>query len=813
MASRKPAYKPKPRLHVESPPLDTDKLSGPFYVKGKLGDKLPRIHEPVWYEPSRGVFVFEDGRYAFDAAPSKHPKPKASPKSIDRKDLKEKRALLYHTFNDLHRALAPLTGPPPSAERAAEIHREIRAVEREQSKIATKLEKVATSSDKVSLPLMVLRHQPKVRPQEFAVLAEYEKKDGQVRLFLDEVKDKVTGKDKVAKAHVKAVLAEFTDANALNRGEQGYYAVSTWDYPKAIEALAQVPGVRLFGAPELDIGREFKGLDARAKAVPTRSIEFGTMTPYVGKTPEGKPAPFQEEAIKFLMSRDRAILADDMGLGKTAVSTVAAQNAVPKSEQILVVCPAATIGNWKLDIERFMPSAPVVVLDSAYVEKNGVPSSRPEKVRFVIVSYQGASSLVGKAAVAKYLLENQWGLMILDEAHRIKKPGTLGHKFLDKIAARKVWMLTGTPVANRVIDLYGLLKMAHHPIGKRHDEFVRDFVPQTVRAGKVEAVVDRSVLLKLGKGLTGLVLRRTKEEVLSAFLPRKVGGLADPLETVIHVELPSEFRKAMEEAREEKVPFERLRHALAVAKVPATWEVAQRVIDAGDRIVLFSTYTDVMHSFVELCDAAKVLYVTISGQVDSIGKSAAVKLFQEEPLTDKEEKWVANNLGQWFLNLVRHVSTSEWKREDLAECVARFGKDERKWPHKIQVVVAQMVAASEGVTLTKADTLLFNDLDHMPSRHEQAEDRIYRLSKSGKLPHSAVFIGYLLADDPTGIDAKIFATLHAKRREIQDIYGSIGKDAAGSDKRLRDKFMGDLKRVSHVQWRKMIRKNPSTLGM
>jgi hypothetical protein len=381
--------------------------------------------------------------------------------------------------------------------------------------------------------------------------------------------------------------------------------------------------------------------------------------------------------------------------------------------------------------------------------------------------------------------------------------------------------LTGTPIANNVVDFYGLLKMAHTPVGDNYEKFVRKYVPKSVKSKNITAAERREKLLALGRDVTGFVLRRTKEEVLSKDLPKKYGGFMGN-EGFIDVNLPPAFRKELFSAALRKVPYERLRHMLAVAKVPSTWEVAERVIDAGDKIVLFSTYTDVLQSFVELCEEKRVLYVVISGQVSTLGKSAVVKLFQGEPLSSKKDanevKWAKKNLGQWFLNLVHYVPTSDkaaWSAKDLEECRKRFGSDEAKWPHKIQVVLAQMVAASEGVTLTQADTMLFNDLDHMPSRHSQAEDRIYRLSRGGP-PYPVVYIGYLLSNDPVGIDGGTLKGLRTKQSEINDVYGEIGFDGDAASHRISEQAKGELAKARTARSSRYSggkRKNPDTTGL
>jgi len=807
-------------------------LQGPYYTEGNLGDKLPRVHEAVFFDEDTGNFVFgRDGRsYVFDGQPTKHTTP---PKTARQQ---EREALMISRVKE-RKALNDLLDKEPLAVTRAEKKEIKQAIEDQQSKVdkvEAALALVKTSTDKVdemSGLVVEKRKLPTMRKRKLPVLAEYDRKTHGVKLFFDGARVNEKGAPinckneyqcNVLAPAVRAVLSEYSDpAGHKHRGQYGYWAVSAWEWPEVKRKLLRVEGVDLKGYPEGELKNQFKQLDAKAKSIDSKKILFGPFPPRVGHYADGSKAPFQEEGVKFLMSRNYAILADDMGLGKTYQAIIAAHNAVPKNQQILIMCPAAVVGSWANDIKAFMPSAAVTTIDSKFFAKGDKPSDRPEKLRFVICSYQGASSQQGKASVSNYLLHHKWGLVIFDEAHRLKKPDTLGHKFAELLKTDRMWFLTGTPIANKPIDAFGLLKLDRHPDGWRKDKFVEKYVSEVAKSGKAEVAVDTRGQVALGRAMSGYVLRRTKEEVLKSDLPRKFGGIATG-EGFLHAELPEGFGERLEEMSEGgaigadgtvegKAGFERLRHALAVAKVPATWEVAQRVIDAGDKVVLFSTYTDVLMAFAEICEDQGLLYIVISGAISTVGKSAMVKLFQEEPLSstkgNDELGWAEKNLGRWWLDLVQRVPEDEIKPKERAEIVKRFGSNPDKWPHTIQVVLAQMVAASEGVTLTRADTLLFNDMDWMPSRHEQAEDRIYRLSKGGKLFHPTVYIGYLISNDPLGIDDTVLTGLQAKRADIQRVYRAIDKDARGKYGKM---IKEQLKALSDAS---ALRKNPrSTLG-
>ena len=789
--------------------------AGPYAVKGKLGGRLASVDERLYYDEGRNLYVLEDGTL-FDAKASETVRAKASARAAKRAELLDKLV----TASQKAETLKAKYDETASRTKRAEIKEEIAKVAQEIKQTQVDLEKSKTPTQRFEEAgkTVVTKESGTAGARKgiLNVLMEYDKRTDKVRFFfpgshLDKANHPRDCPPALKQCYmvapaVRSALSKYIEFGTGNSGEYGYFAIPSWDFPAALKDLSRIPNVRLRGTPELDLAKEFKTLDAKAKAIDTRTIEFGEAKPRVGTLRDGTKTDFQLEGIKFLMSRDHAILADDMGLGKTYQGIIAAHNAVPKSQQILVICPAAMVGSWVTDIKAFMPSAPVVAYDSKYHAANGAITPRPEKARFVIVSYQGASNMEGKSSISRPLLARTWGLVIVDEAHRLKHQETLIHKFVERLKADRMWFMTGTPIANRVTDFYGLLKLARHPAGKRLDEFKLQYVPSTLKMDRLEVAEDRDRLIALGKALTGFVLRRTKEEVLKNDLPVKVGGLGTNV-GFINATLPD---KVASDLAKDGVPAQRVRHKIALAKVPATWEVASRVLDAGDKVVLFTTYTDVLDAFAELCDRAKILHVRISGGENSIGKSAQVKLFQGTPLEDKEEKWVKKNLGQWYLNLVRYVPLEEWSKEDVAICKSKFGSDPKKWPHKIQAVLAQMVAASEGVTLTQADTLLFNDLDYMPSRHQQAEDRIYRLSKGGKLPHPAVYIGYIYVDDPRGLEQRTMKALLAKMQETNTVYENIGKDHAIAAARVRKGYLADLAQAEQARKSMARVRNPSS---
>jgi superfamily II DNA or RNA helicase len=136
-------------------------------------------------------------------------------------------------------------------------------------------------------------------------------------------------------------------------------------------------------------------------------------------------------------------LADDMGLGKTI--TLIALHLHRGSGPTLVVCPASLLGNWEREITRFAPGTPVRRFHGTARSLDGVDSG------FVLTTY-------GTMRVdAGVLAEQQWDLLVADEAQHVKNPGSSTAKALRRIPSTAKVALTGTPVENNLSELWAIL--------------------------------------------------------------------------------------------------------------------------------------------------------------------------------------------------------------------------------------------------------------------------------------------------------------------------------------------------------------------
>jgi SWI/SNF-related matrix-associated actin-dependent regulator 1 of chromatin subfamily A len=209
--------------------------------------------------------------------------------------------------------------------------------------------------------------------------------------------------------------------------------------------------------------------------------------------------PHQVEGIAFLMGRRRAILADDMGLGKTRQAVVAATHLEPVGPY-LVVCPASVKQNWVREIEAVEPDAETAIVG---------PASPPatDWAGWVIINYDILERHF------ETLSSREWKAIVFDEAHYMKnhrsKRSRLGRKLVEEGQTNPiVFALTGTPLTNRPRDLFPLLQVTGHSMGRSFLTFAKRYCDAT-HNGYGWVTDGASNIDELALQLHGLMMRWT----------------------------------------------------------------------------------------------------------------------------------------------------------------------------------------------------------------------------------------------------------------------------------------------------------------
>ncbi|HVL48757.1 MAG TPA: DEAD/DEAH box helicase [Candidatus Thermoplasmatota archaeon] len=425
------------------------------------------------------------------------------------------------------------------------------------------------------------------------------------------------------------------------------------------------------GVASEDVWRAFETLRSLRDAArrleplarrPTPTVELPAELPRF----RGHLRHYQEDGVKFLLSRNlNAVLADEMGLGKTvmAIAAVAAAN-----ERALVVGPANVLYNWAEEVVRFTGEMACV-----WHERRAIG---PRDARFVITSYDSMRTLPDDLVDPA-----DRAVLILDEAHLVRNPETQRAQLARALPQTRRILLTGTPLVNGIADFYELL---------RHVDALR----WTSRASFQETwVVDPDLFNKypqvrkatadfIQRATADVVLRRRKEEVLAELPPRTISvrrhDLA-PEDLVAYRRLETRAEEAIRERRTDVAVFaalHALRQHLSTARVPAVLERVEELLEAGERVVVYSHYLEPLRKLAEaLGDKARML----SGETPP-----------------RERQAIARTLGE----AGRH-----------------------------QVILAQMEAGGIGINLTAARHVLFVHFGWTPAAHAQAMDRVHRIGQ------------------------------------------------------------------------------------
>ncbi len=252
--------------------------------------------------------------------------------------------------------------------------------------------------------------------------------------------------------------------------------------------------------------------------------------------------PYQCQGALFLVERGRALLADDMGLGKTAQAIAAALivGRINKDAHVLVVAPASLTSQWATEIQRFAGIEALVVRGSPETRAQAWGRAQPQ---WKIVTYETLAR--DRVAI------DTWGidLLILDEAQRIKNYPTLAAQAVRRLDAPLRFVLTGTPMENRLDELHALVEVVDpqllgplYAFRDRHSEYEDDS----------DKVVGYKDLDHIASAIRPVLLRRTRAEVMNQLPGRSVVVLREPLtegQRVRHDEDRQEVGKLVERWR------------------------------------------------------------------------------------------------------------------------------------------------------------------------------------------------------------------------------------------------------------------------
>lgn len=431
------------------------------------------------------------------------------------------------------------------------------------------------------------------------------------------------------------------------------------------------------------------------------------------------PFPYQLHGACRAVWDDHRLIADEPGLGKTIQALLAAR--MWNTNRVTIICPPVLTTNWENETRRTgnLEHQKGELVNIA-TDRTTKPPTLPDR------GYVIASDMTLAARPALQAALTQWrpDLVIVDEAHRFKNPSARRTRTLARLAKAtrsRFLLLTGTPIVSTPIDVLPLLML----LGKLEaiapdvhtfiDTYTRpnyfgDPEPNPATLPQLHALLEQHVWT-----------RRTKTDVLPD-LPAKLRTThhvtLDPVViTAAHADLTDKIDNWLDQhpapdAEDiatfvgDALPFvAQLRRAAGIAKIPAVTDWATTHLDGApdSPLIIWTVHRDVTNQI-------------------------AANLRTERPTAR-----------------VRIIDGTT-SRRDRDDAVTAFQDGH------VDVLVAQIIAAGVGLTLTRSDTALFAETDWTPANVVQAEDRIHRIGQ-----HRPVTCTTVIAENT--LDARIHATL------------------------------------------------------
>jgi hypothetical protein len=426
--------------------------------------------------------------------------------------------------------------------------------------------------------------------------------------------------------------------------------------------------------------------------------------PDLGDIPglQGRLRPYQRIGTAWLERLDGAalggILADDMGLGKTVeVLAFLLRRAAlrPPTRPHLLVCPTSVLGTWEREVTRFAPSLPVYrhYGDDRATNRRALAAAAPAG-SLCVTTY----GLLRRDR--KLLAGCDWETVVLDEAQAIKNPAAQVARAACAIPAEARFALTGTPVENRLAELWSIFRFAVPGLLGAQKRFLSKI------ASPIERYRSRPALDRLHR-LTGpFLLRRTKTDpgVLPDLPPKLVVRASCPLTT----EQATLYRAAVDNALDD------IRSAAGIDR-------------RGRVLALITTLKQICNHPEQILGGSGGLPGR-SGKLDHIGDEleevlaageAALVFTQYRVMGDLLQRFIAERLAVRAPFL--HGGVAQAGRERM---VARFQD-----PDGPPVMVISLRAGGTGLTLTRASHVFHFDRWWNPAVEDQASDRAHRIGQ------------------------------------------------------------------------------------
>ena len=466
--------------------------------------------------------------------------------------------------------------------------------------------------------------------------------------------------------------------------------------------------------------------------------------------------PHQVEAIKFLVSKKKAILANGMGSGKTMSAIIAALEGGFK--HVLVICPASVKTSWHRELCQLVDEDDITIVSGSKwndakftvinydILKNfyKVPTEKVKKKELgldddgnLVKVYKEKevvsrkSAIISEAMGCSQLFQAQYDLIIIDEAHKLSNTTSGFYKIVSDLVGRShpkgIFELTGTPITNDNKNLYNLLKIIGHPITFDWEYYMKRYCGAKPFYNRKERDAVSSVFVKEHHKSSWYDLSYDEKRELDEIVDKMCKKIWTFPESTNSEEL-SEIIKScyLKREKDEFVPLPpkkvNIMEYKLLKKEKTEYEKVWDEYVAGkegekteDELDKFRRITEGIILRQWLADTMLKHTVKLARKIINNGEKVVIFC-----AFDHEIDVLREEFGDIA---VYHNGKLSPKRKDKA--VDSFQNDDN-----IRVFIGNIDSSSVGITLTAGTNIIFNSISFVPGINWQAEDRIHRIGQT-----------------------------------------------------------------------------------
>ncbi|HDQ70519.1 MAG TPA: DEAD/DEAH box helicase, partial [Chloroflexi bacterium] len=455
----------------------------------------------------------------------------------------------------------------------------------------------------------------------------------------------------------------------------------------------------------------------------------------------GQLRPYQERGYAWLDYLHRwglgACLADDMGLGKTIQAICLILHDVEEKqvdEPVLVICPTSVVGNWAREIARFAPSLRTVIHHGGDRAQGTefVEQIRQNEPAHIVISTYGLARRDEET-----LRQIDWAGIVLDEAQNIKNPATKQTQAIRRLKAGYKVALTGTPVENRLSELWSIMQFLNPGYLGSQQSFRTRF------ARPIERYQDSQATRRLRKLVQPFVMRRVKTD------PSIIQDLPEKMENKVFCTLTPEqatlYQAVVQEALDQ--------------------------VEAAEGIQRRGLVLSMLTRLKQICNHPAQFLGDGSVLPDRSGKLARMGEMLEEVLSVDERALIFTQFAAMGTLLQAHLQelfggeilflyggTPAKQRDRM---IARF-QEERHGP---SIFILSLKAGGLGLNLTRANHVFHFDRWWNPAVENQATDRAFRIGQTKDVwVHKFICAGTL--------EERIDEMIESKKALAESVIGS-----------------------------------------